>query len=133
MRTRLETVPGWTLNTGPILEKSVTGIRSFVAEPMRWERLFLGGDAVHIVPPTGAKGMNLALADVALLGDAFTAWSTPSSGSARGCRSTRGSRSTPDPGSDRRRRGTPAEREPDADSDQARVTGRRRSPGWCFG
>ncbi|MBE1491132.1 4-hydroxybenzoate 3-monooxygenase [Plantactinospora soyae] len=74
LRTRLETVPGWSLNTGPILEKSVTGMRSLVVEPMRWERLFLAGDAVHIVPPTGAKGMNLALADVALLGDAFAAW-----------------------------------------------------------
>ncbi|MFY1692091.1 4-hydroxybenzoate 3-monooxygenase [Plantactinospora sp. WMMB782] len=74
LRTRLETVPGWTLNTGPILEKSVTGMRSLVVEPMRWRRLFLAGDAVHIVPPTGAKGMNLALADVTLLGDAFAAW-----------------------------------------------------------
>ncbi|MGW2625267.1 4-hydroxybenzoate 3-monooxygenase [Micromonospora taraxaci] len=74
LRARLETVPGWSLNEGPILEKSITGMRSFVVEPMRWERLFLAGDAVHIVPPTGAKGMNLALADVALLGDAFAAW-----------------------------------------------------------
>ncbi|GAB3977609.1 4-hydroxybenzoate 3-monooxygenase [Plantactinospora veratri] len=74
LRTRLETVPGWTLNTGPILEKSVTGMRSLVVEPMRWRRLFLAGDAVHIVPPTGAKGMNLALADVTLLGEAFAAW-----------------------------------------------------------
>jgi p-hydroxybenzoate 3-monooxygenase len=74
LRTRLETVPDWSLNTGPILEKSVTGMRSLVVEPMQWERLFLAGDAVHIVPPTGAKGMNLALADVALLGDAFAAW-----------------------------------------------------------
>ncbi|GAA3750902.1 4-hydroxybenzoate 3-monooxygenase [Plantactinospora mayteni] len=74
LRTRLETVPGWTLNTGPILEKSVTGMRSLVVEPMRWRRLFLAGDAVHIVPPTGAKGMNLALADVTLLGDAFAAF-----------------------------------------------------------
>ncbi|MDG4808800.1 4-hydroxybenzoate 3-monooxygenase [Micromonospora sp. WMMD1120] len=74
LRTRLETVPGWSLNEGPILEKSVTPMRSLVVEPMRWERLFLAGDSVHIVPPTGAKGMNLALADVALLGDAFAAW-----------------------------------------------------------
>ncbi|WP_036376239.1 4-hydroxybenzoate 3-monooxygenase [Micromonospora sp. ATCC 39149] len=74
LRTRLETVPGWSLNEGPVLEKSITPMRSFVVEPMRWERLFLAGDAVHIVPPTGAKGMNLALADVALLGDAFAAW-----------------------------------------------------------
>jgi p-hydroxybenzoate 3-monooxygenase len=74
LRARLETVPGWSLNEGPILEKSITPMRSFVVEPMQWERLYLAGDAVHIVPPTGAKGMNLALADVALLGDAFAAW-----------------------------------------------------------
>ncbi|SCL33796.1 p-hydroxybenzoate 3-monooxygenase [Micromonospora rhizosphaerae] len=74
LRARLETVPGWSLNEGPILEKGITPMRSFVVEPMQWERLYLAGDAVHIVPPTGAKGMNLALADVALLGDAFAAW-----------------------------------------------------------
>ena len=55
---------GFTLNEGPILEKGVTGMRGFVAEPMRHGRLFLAGDAAHIVPPTGAKGMNLAIADV---------------------------------------------------------------------
>ncbi|WP_233601046.1 MULTISPECIES: 4-hydroxybenzoate 3-monooxygenase [Micromonospora] len=74
LRARLETVPGWSLNEGPILEKGITPMRSFVVEPMQWRRLYLAGDAVHIVPPTGAKGMNLALADVALLGDAFAAW-----------------------------------------------------------
>lgn len=74
LRARLETVPGWSLNEGPILEKGITPMRSFVVEPMQWERLYLAGDAVHIVPPTGAKGMNLALTDVALLGDAFAAW-----------------------------------------------------------
>ncbi|GIJ20727.1 4-hydroxybenzoate 3-monooxygenase [Micromonospora lutea] len=74
LRTRLETVPNWTLNEGPVLEKSITPLRSLVVEPMQWQRLYLAGDAVHIVPPTGAKGMNLALADVALLGDAFAAW-----------------------------------------------------------
>ncbi|RKR92451.1 p-hydroxybenzoate 3-monooxygenase [Micromonospora pisi] len=74
LRRRLETVPGWTVNTGPILEKSITPMRSLVVEPMQWQRLFLAGDAVHIVPPTGAKGMNLALADVALLGEAFADW-----------------------------------------------------------
>jgi p-hydroxybenzoate 3-monooxygenase len=74
LRARLETVPGWSLNEGPVLEKGITPMRSFVVEPMQWERLYLAGDAVHIVPPTGAKGMNLALADVALLGDAFAAW-----------------------------------------------------------
>ena len=55
-------VPGWTLEEGPVLEKGVTGMRSYVCEPMRHERLFLAGDAAHIVPPTGAKGLNLALA-----------------------------------------------------------------------
>jgi p-hydroxybenzoate 3-monooxygenase len=74
LRRRLETVPDWSLNEGPILEKGVTPMRSFVVEPMQWKRLFLAGDAVHIVPPTGAKGMNLALADVALLARAFGAW-----------------------------------------------------------
>ena len=53
-------IPGWTLHEGPILEKGVTGMRSFVAEPMQHGRLFLAGDAAHIVPPTGAKGLNLA-------------------------------------------------------------------------
>ena len=55
---------GWTLDEGPVLEKGVTGMRSFVAEPMQHGRLFLAGDAAHIVPPTGAKGLNLAIADV---------------------------------------------------------------------
>ena len=52
---------------GPIVQKSEPGMRSMVAEPMRWGRLFLAGDAAHIVPPTGAKGLNLAIADVASL------------------------------------------------------------------
>ncbi|WP_232664748.1 4-hydroxybenzoate 3-monooxygenase [Pseudonocardia sp. TRM90224] len=65
---------GFTLNEGPVLEKGVTGMRSFVAEPMRRGRLFLAGDAAHIVPPTGAKGMNLAIADVGVLAEAFTAF-----------------------------------------------------------
>ena len=55
---------GWTLAEGPVLEKGVTGMRSFVVEPMQYGRLFLAGDAAHIVPPTGAKGLNLAIADV---------------------------------------------------------------------
>ncbi|MDR6788291.1 p-hydroxybenzoate 3-monooxygenase [Sphingomonas sp. BE138] len=57
---------------GPSFEKSVAPLRSFVAEPMRWGRLFLAGDAAHIVPPTGAKGMNLAVSDVTMLGAALT-------------------------------------------------------------
>jgi p-hydroxybenzoate 3-monooxygenase len=63
-----ETAP---LIEGPVLQKSVLPMRSFMTAPMRFERLFLAGDAAHIVPPTGAKGMNLALADVAVLGRAF--------------------------------------------------------------
>jgi p-hydroxybenzoate 3-monooxygenase len=60
------------LQTGPILKKEITPMRSFVCEPMRFGRLFLSGDAAHIVPPTGAKGMNLAMADAALLATAIT-------------------------------------------------------------
>jgi p-hydroxybenzoate 3-monooxygenase len=61
---RLRTKDGWEPNVGPILQKGVTPMRSFVVEPMRYGRLFLAGDAAHIVPPTGAKGLNLAMADV---------------------------------------------------------------------
>jgi p-hydroxybenzoate 3-monooxygenase len=64
-------VEGWTLREGQVLEKSVTGMRSFVAEPMQHGRLYLAGDAAHIVPPTGAKGLNLALADVRVLAEAI--------------------------------------------------------------
>jgi p-hydroxybenzoate 3-monooxygenase len=60
-------LPGWTLERGEIFDKSVTPMRSFVSTPMRHGRLFLAGDAAHIVPPTGAKGLNSAIADVALL------------------------------------------------------------------
>jgi p-hydroxybenzoate 3-monooxygenase len=65
---------GWTLHEGPVLEKGVTGMRSFVAEPMRHGRLYLTGDAAHIVPPTGAKGLNLAIHDVRTLAAALTSW-----------------------------------------------------------
>jgi p-hydroxybenzoate 3-monooxygenase len=65
---------GWSLQQGPITEKSVLPMRSFVATPMRHGRLFLAGDAAHIVPPTGAKGLNLAIADVTLLARALRAW-----------------------------------------------------------
>jgi p-hydroxybenzoate 3-monooxygenase len=71
--TRLS-AEGFTLNEGPVMEKGVTGMRSFVAEPMRHGRLFLAGDAAHIVPPTGAKGMNLAIADVRVLAEALTSF-----------------------------------------------------------
>jgi p-hydroxybenzoate 3-monooxygenase len=69
--TRLATDDGWRPNVGPIFQKGVTGMRSFVAEPMRFGRLFLAGDAAHIVPPTGAKGLNLAMADVYRLAGAL--------------------------------------------------------------
>ena len=65
---------GWQLTPGPVTEKSVLPMRSFVQTPMRHGRLFLAGDAAHIVPPTGAKGLNLAVADVALLAPALAAW-----------------------------------------------------------
>jgi p-hydroxybenzoate 3-monooxygenase len=74
LQARLGTDDGWTLSEGEILEKGVTGMRSFVVEPMRFGRLLLAGDAAHIVPPTGAKGMNLAVADVRLLAEALAAW-----------------------------------------------------------
>ncbi len=64
-------LPGWELKQGPVLDKSITPMRSFVAAPMRYGRLFLAGDAAHIVPPTGAKGLNLALADIAYLAPAL--------------------------------------------------------------
>jgi p-hydroxybenzoate 3-monooxygenase len=62
------------VDEGPVLQKGVTPMRSFVVEPMRYGRLFLAGDAAHIVPPTGAKGMNLAIADVAVLSRALGAY-----------------------------------------------------------
>jgi p-hydroxybenzoate 3-monooxygenase len=68
---RLSTADGWRPNEGEIFQKGVTGMRSFVAEPMRFGRLFLAGDAAHIVPPTGAKGLNLAMADVNRLANAL--------------------------------------------------------------
>jgi p-hydroxybenzoate 3-monooxygenase len=67
-------IEGWTLAEGPVLEKGVTGMRSFLVEPMQFGRLYLAGDAAHIVPPTGAKGLNLALADVRLLAEAIVEW-----------------------------------------------------------
>jgi len=71
LHRRLATGDGWTLREGPVLEKSVTDMRSFVVEPMQFGRLFLAGDAAHIVPPTGAKGLNLAVADARVLADAL--------------------------------------------------------------
>uniref|UniRef100_A0A9E7ZL72 4-hydroxybenzoate 3-monooxygenase n=1 Tax=Bosea sp. NBC_00436 TaxID=2969620 RepID=A0A9E7ZL72_9HYPH len=71
LRRRLPTEVADAVQTGPSLEKSIAPLRSFVAEPMRFGRLFLAGDAAHIVPPTGAKGLNLAASDIRYLLDAF--------------------------------------------------------------
>jgi p-hydroxybenzoate 3-monooxygenase len=74
LQTRLATRDGWKLTEGPILQKGVTGMRSFVVDPMQYGRLYLAGDAAHIVPPTGAKGLNLAVADVRILAEAIAAF-----------------------------------------------------------
>ena len=74
--------PGWSLEEGPILEKAITPMRSYVCEPMAHGNLFLAGDAAHIVPPTGAKGMNLAIADVTVLAAAVADWFKRGSGPA---------------------------------------------------
>ena len=74
LHARLENGGDWRLAEGEILQKGVTPMRSFVAEPMRVGRLFLAGDAAHIVPPTGAKGMNLAVNDVRVLSGALAAF-----------------------------------------------------------
>jgi p-hydroxybenzoate 3-monooxygenase len=72
LHARLETDDGWTLTEGNITQKGIVQMRSFICEPMRHGRLFLAGDAAHIVPPTGAKGMNLAVADVRVLSRALS-------------------------------------------------------------
>jgi p-hydroxybenzoate 3-monooxygenase len=74
LQTRFATDAGFTIQPGEVIEKGVTTMRSFVVEPMQHGRLFLAGDAAHIVPPTGAKGMNLAIADVRVLADGLGAW-----------------------------------------------------------
>jgi len=66
--------PGWSLERGEIFDKSITPMHSFVGDPMRYGKLFLVGDSAHIVPPTGAKGLNLAIADASYLHDALIAW-----------------------------------------------------------
>jgi p-hydroxybenzoate 3-monooxygenase len=71
LRVRLEGEKNWKLVQGPVLQKGITGMRSFVVEPMQCGKLFLAGDAAHIVPPTGAKGLNLAVADVRILARAL--------------------------------------------------------------
>ncbi|MEU5991734.1 4-hydroxybenzoate 3-monooxygenase [Spirillospora sp. NPDC047418] len=72
LAARFATDDGWKLHEGPVTGKSITPMRSFVAEPLRHDRLFLAGDAGHIVPPTGAKGLNLAVSDVMVLARALT-------------------------------------------------------------
>ena len=72
LRARLDPAAAAALVSGPSIEKSIAPLRSFVAEPMRFGQLFLAGDAAHIVPPTGAKGLNLAASDVRYLSRAFT-------------------------------------------------------------
>ena len=72
LQRRFATEDGFRLNEGHIIQKGITSMRSFVTEPMHYGRLFLAGDAAHIVPPTGAKGLNLAAADVRVLAQALT-------------------------------------------------------------
>jgi p-hydroxybenzoate 3-monooxygenase len=74
MLARMTTRDGWRPQVGRILQKGVTPMRSFVAAPMRYGRLFIAGDAAHIVPPTGAKGLNLAASDVLVLARALKAF-----------------------------------------------------------
>jgi p-hydroxybenzoate 3-monooxygenase len=74
LHARLETAESWRLAEGRIFQKGIIAMRSFVVEPMRYGRLFLAGDAAHIVPPTGAKGLNLAAADVRVLSRALAAF-----------------------------------------------------------
>src|ERR1700722_19758303 len=71
---RMRTDDGWAPAIGPVIQKGVTGMRSFVVEPMQFGRLFLAGDSAHIVPPTGAKGLNLAISDVHVLSHAMEAF-----------------------------------------------------------
>src|SRR5262249_2682856 len=72
LRVRVAAADGWRLADGPIMPKSILTLRSYVVVPMQYGRLFLAGDAAHIVPPTGAKGLNLAVADVRILARALT-------------------------------------------------------------
>jgi len=74
LHARLAVDDGWELEEGPVIEKGIAPLRSFVSEPMRHGRLFLAGDAAHIVPPTGAKGLNLAVADVTVLAQALAGY-----------------------------------------------------------
>ncbi|HQT76174.1 MAG TPA: 4-hydroxybenzoate 3-monooxygenase [Rhodopila sp.] len=73
LHDRLDVDDGWQLREGPIFQKGIVSLRSFVCDPMQYGRLFIAGDAAHIVPPTGAKGLNLAVADVLVLARALEA------------------------------------------------------------
>jgi p-hydroxybenzoate 3-monooxygenase len=94
LKTRLRTADGWEPNDGAITQKAVTPMRSLVAEPMRYGRLFLAGDAAHVVPPTGAKGLNLAMADVWRLANGLSAFYATRNESALDDYSERGLRRT---------------------------------------
>ena len=72
LHARVDADAGWKVNEGPIFQKNIAGMRSYVVEPMQFGKMFLAGDAAHIVPPTGAKGLNLAVSDVRILAQAFT-------------------------------------------------------------
>ncbi len=74
LHARLETNDGWRQQEGPIFQKGITGMRSFVCEPMQFGRLMLAGDSAHIVPPTGAKGLNMAVGDVQFMTRALSAF-----------------------------------------------------------
>jgi p-hydroxybenzoate 3-monooxygenase len=74
LHLRLARDDGWTLKEGPVIEKAIAPLSSFVAAPMQFGRLYLAGDAVHIVPATGAKGLNLAVHDVRVLAEALASW-----------------------------------------------------------
>ena len=74
LRTRMATDGDWELLDGPIIDRSIAPMRGFVAEPMQYGRLYLAGDAAHIVPATGAKGLNLAVSDVNALAEGIGAW-----------------------------------------------------------
>jgi p-hydroxybenzoate 3-monooxygenase len=71
LRLRTAADGGWKLNEGAIFQKNIASMRSYVVEPMQYGKMFLAGDAAHIVPPTGAKGLNLAVADVRIMAQAF--------------------------------------------------------------
>ena len=94
LTTRLHTSDGWSPNPGPITQQSVARMRSVVVEPMNYGRLFLAGDAAHTVPPTGAKGLNLAMADVWRLAGGLASFYSSGSDAELSSYSARGLRRT---------------------------------------